>query len=87
MGSGGGEWGSHGSVATAQLGPLTARLRQLSRLCGSGSEAEPISMASERLSHPKIACVSWRLTRVFLSRLAASPALLSLPSFHLTYLT
>jgi hypothetical protein len=42
------------SVTTARLGLLTARLRQLSRLCGSGSEAEPISTASERLRAAKL---------------------------------
>ena len=38
-----------GSVATARLGPLMARLKQLSRLGGSGSGAEPICSAPERL--------------------------------------
>ena len=38
---------------TARLGPLTAQLRQLSRLCGSGSEAKPISTASEWLRAAK----------------------------------
>jgi len=37
------------SVAMARLGPLVARLKQLSRICGSGSQAELISMAVERL--------------------------------------
>jgi len=37
------------SVATARLGPLVARLKQLSRICGSGSQAELISTAVERL--------------------------------------
>ena len=37
------------SVVTARLGPLTARLKQLSRLGGSGSGAEQICLAPERL--------------------------------------
>jgi hypothetical protein len=38
-----------GSVATARLGPLAARLRHLSRFCGSGSQAEPITTTPGRL--------------------------------------
>jgi hypothetical protein len=41
--------GAMSSVATARLGSLAARLTQLSRFCGSGSQAEPIFTAPERL--------------------------------------